>query len=303
MKYRYPVPDTNEITSCLHFQQRRSLIKALPFMCSPIMSYAKKNEACMDALPSDDIVATELRMVKGYNNYYEFSTDKEAIRVLAQALSMSPWNVTFSGKIEKNVTLDMDDIHQFCQVERIYRFRCVEGWSMVVPWIGVPLVDVLKAVKPLSSAKYVQFKGLYRPKEMIGQRRPTLDWPYTEALRMDEAIHPLTILAVGMYGESLPPQNGGPIRLVVPWKYGFKSIKAITEIELLENLPLTTWQKAAPREYGFYANVNPGVSHPRWSQKRESPLGQAKKISTKMFNGYQEQVAYLYKKMDLQKNY
>lgn len=302
MPYRFDQPKASEITSREHFMSRRNWVKnmGLGMLAASFPGLANSREFCATtlALPTLNTI-TEKKAATHYNNYYEFSTDKEAIRILARALTLNPWEISIQGEVEKPVQLDLDAIANLCEEERIYRFRCVEGWSMVVPWVGVPLHRILSLAAPLSSAKFVRFTALERPKEMIGQRRPVLDWPYSEALRIDEAMHPLTFIATGMYGDSLPPQNGAPLRLVVPWKYGFKSIKAIQSIELLREQPITTWQKAAPKEYGFYANVNPEVSHPRWSQKREVPLGQTRKQSTLPFNGYQDLVASLYKNMDL----
>ena len=223
--------------------------------------------------------------------------------MLAQALTIEPWTLPIRGAVEKAITLDMDDIRRQCQVERTYRMRCVEGWSMVIPWFGIELQRLLSLAKPLSTARYAHFISIERPSEMIGQRRPSLNWPYREALRIDEAMHPLTLLATGLYGMDLPKQNGAPLRLVVPWKYGFKSIKAVAVIELTEQQPSTTWIEASPKEYGFYANVNPNVPHPRWSQRRELPIGERKKVATLPFNGYADQVAKLYQGMDLNKHY
>ncbi|MDX1587365.1 MAG: protein-methionine-sulfoxide reductase catalytic subunit MsrP [Oleiphilaceae bacterium] len=238
---------------------------------------------------------TPLRAIAGYNNYYEFSTEKEAVRVLAQRLTTSPWHIEIGGLVEKPLTLDLDDLRAQHPEERVYSLRCIEAWSKLVPWQGVPLHRILSLVKPLSAARYVRFTGTYRPSEMINQRRPVLDWPYTEALRIDEAEHPLTLLATGLYGQDLPPANGAPVRLVVPWKYGFKSIKAIQRIDLVAEQPLTTWMKEAPGDFDFYANVNPNLAHPRWNQQRETRLGEPGKRATEMYNGYGEQVAHLYK--------
>lgn len=301
---QYPNPAPSEITCERLFQQRRSLVKHLGIglaaaaLPKNLIAQTQCPQSAL-SIPNPGLPITDKKAAMGYNNYYEFSTDKEAVRILAKALTLDPWKIRISGNVEHPLELDVDDIRKLCEEERIYRFRCVEGWSMVVPWLGVPLSAVLKKAKPLSSAKFVKFSAIVNPKEMIGQRRPTLDWPYTEGLRMDEAMHPLTLLATGMYGDALPAQNGAPLRLVVPWKYGFKSIKAIQKIELLESQPTSSWQSIAPSEYGFYANVNPKVAHPRWSQSREVPLGQSKKQRTLMFNGYAEQVASLYSGMDL----
>jgi len=242
-----------------------------------------------------------------YNNFYEFGTGKDEPAVLARDFEPLPWKVTVSGEAEVTGTFDFEDIIRPHPLEeRIYRLRCVEAWSMVIPWVGFPLGDLLQRFKPTSRARFVGFRTLNDPVRMPGQRRAVLRWPYREGLRMDEAMHPLSILAVGLYGEALPNQNGAPLRLVVPWKYGFKSIKSITEIHFLERRPETSWNLAAPREYGFYANVNPEVDHPRWSQARERRIGAglfAAKQPTELFNGYAEQVGQLYAGMDLRKNY
>ncbi len=245
--------------------------------------------------------------ITSYSNFYEFGTHKSDPAAYAGALQTSPWSVTIDGLVSKPATYTLEDILKPVSLEeRIYRLRCVEGWSMVIPWIGFPLRALLSRVEPLGSAKFVAFETLVRPSEMRGQRGwfQTLDWPYREGLRLDEAMHPLTFLAVGLYGETLPNQNGAPIRLVVPWKYGFKSIKSIVRISLVEKQPATSWNMQAPGEYGFYSNVNPGVDHPRWSQKTERRIGEgsglfAKRRPTLMFNGYGEQVAGIYAGMNL----
>jgi len=249
---------------------------------------------------------TPYKDVTSYNNYYEFGTSKSSPAVMAKNFKTTPWTITVRGEVEKPLTLGMEDIlKHYPMEERIYRLRCVEAWSMVVPWVGFPLASLIKDMKPTSKAKYISFRTLYDPKRMAGQK-PTLfgsglDWPYREGLRMDEAMNPLTILAVGLYGEFMPNQNGAPIRLIVPWKYGFKSIKSIVSIEFTENRPNTTWAMLAPKEYGFYANVNPDVDHPRWSQSRERRLGEFRKRKTLLFNGYAEQVAGMYKDLDMKK--
>jgi len=246
--------------------------------------------------------ATELGKITAYNNFYEFGTDKYSPAKLAQKLTIRPWSVTIEGEAEKTGVFALEDILKKRPLEeRIYRLRCVEGWSMVIPWVGFSLGDLLKAFSPTSKAKFVEFTTLARPSEMPGLSRRVLDWPYVEGLRMDEAMHPLTLLAVGLYGEELPNQNGAPLRLVVPWKYGFKSIKSIVKIRFTEQQPLSSWSRANAREYGFYSNVNPEVAHPRWSQKRERRIGEFLKRRTLMFNGYAEQVASLYSGMDLKK--
>jgi len=247
---------------------------------------------------------TSFKNATNYNNFYEFSTGKEDIARLSRNFRIRPWTVSVEGQVKKPKTYDIDDlIKMFPLEERVYRFRCVEAWSMVLPWIGFPLKDLIKMVEPTSKAKHVEFTTLYDPKMMPGQRSRILDWPYVEGLRMDEASHPLVFIAVGMYDEVLPNQNGAPIRLVIPWKYGFKSIKSIVRIRFLEQRPTTSWVKTSPREYGFYANVNPKVDHPRWSQARERRLGEFRKQKTKNFNGYADQVAHLYAGMDLRKFY
>lgn len=256
------------------------------------------------SLLSTEDKKTPFKDVTSYNNFYEFSTDKESPARLAKNFRTSPWKVTVEGEINKPADYLLEDLIKPHQLEeRIYRFRCVEAWSMVIPWVGISLRDMIKRFEPTSKAKYVEFTTLYDPQQMPGQKRQVLNWPYVEALRMDEAMHPLTILAVGLYGQTLPNQNGAPLRLVVPWKYGFKSIKSIVRIRFLQTQPQTTWALAGPREYGFYANVNPKVDHPRWSQKKERRIGEIFKRDTLMLNGYAEQVASLYRGMDPKKLY
>ncbi len=242
--------------------------------------------------------------ITSYNNFYELGTEKEDPAANAKYLTTRPWTVAVEGEIKRPKVFDIDDLMKISPLEeRIYRLRCVEAWSMVVPWVGFPLNTLIKQVEPTSNAKFVEFLTLYDPKRMPGQRRPVLDWPYVEGLRIDEAMHPLTIFAVGLYGEILPAQNGAPIRLVVPWKYGFKSIKSIVKIRFVEKQPQTTWVKSASHEYGFYSNVNPERDHPRWSQARERRIGEFLKRKTLMFNGYGDQVARLYQGMDLKTYY
>ena len=246
--------------------------------------------------PYDDVTT--------YNNFYEFGVDKDSPAANARSLRTRPWTVTIGGEVAKGGQFPVDDLLKPHQLEeRIYRLRCVEAWSMVIPWIGIPLAAVLKRVEPTAKAKFVEFKTLNDPKQMPGVRRAVLQWPYTEGLRLDEAMHPLTILAVGLYGEVLPNQNGAPLRLVVPWKYGFKSIKSIVSIRLVERQPVGAWEQSQPSEYGFYSNVNPAVDHPRWSQASERRIGEFFKRKTLMFNGYADQVASLYSGLDLRKNY
>ncbi|MFP4132064.1 MAG: protein-methionine-sulfoxide reductase catalytic subunit MsrP [Thiohalospira sp.] len=242
--------------------------------------------------------------VTGYNNFFEFGSSKSDPKEYAESMPIDPWSIRVEGEAEETGDIPLEDfIRPHAFEERIYRLRCVEGWSMVIPWIGFPLTDVIRRLRPTSRAKYVEFTTLHDPDNMRGQRRDTLDWPYVEGLRMDEASHPLTILAVGLYGEALPKQNGAPIRLVVPWKYGFKSIKSIVKIRFVEEQPTSSWMRSAPDEYGFYANVNPEVSHPRWSQRRERRIGEFGKRPTEKFNGYGEWVAGLYRGMDLEKHF
>jgi len=244
---------------------------------------------------------TPYEAVNSYNNYYEFSFDKEAVAELASGFQTSPWAVEVGGLVNNPTTFDLDDLYGFAQQERVYRMRCVEAWSMVIPWVGFPLAELLGEVEPTSEARYVRFETLYDPEQMPGQKNQRYPWPYVEGLRLDEAMHYLTILATGIYGKPLLPQTGAPIRLVAPWKYGFKSIKSIVKIDLVEEMPVSLWMNQAPNEYGFFANVNPNVPHPRWSQATERRIGEAGRRETLMFNGYEEEVAYLYEGMDLTK--
>jgi sulfoxide reductase catalytic subunit YedY len=245
---------------------------------------------------SDELGAslTSFEAITNYCNFYEFTTRKEGVAELAQDFRTSPWAVEVGGLVHKPKTFDLDDLLKFTQEERIYRLRCVEAWSMVIPWIGFPLSKLLTEVEPMSQAKYVRFETLYDPEQMPGQGSAFYNWPYVEGLRVDEAMHDLAILSTGLYGKVLPPQNGAPIRLVVPWKYGFKSIKSIVKIDLVEEMPVSLWMAAAPHEYGFYANVNPEVDHPRWSQATERRIGETGRMRTLLFNGYTEEVADLY---------
>jgi sulfoxide reductase catalytic subunit YedY len=247
---------------------------------------------------------TSFQDITHYNNYYEFSTDKEGVADAVGAFASRPWSVAVGGLVSKPATFDLDDVLKISPPEeRVYRFRCVEGWSMVIPWAGFSLSKLLDRVQPLSSARFVAFQTLLDPNRMPGQREGILDWPYVEGLRMDEAMHPLTLLASGLYGKELPAQDGAPLRLIVPWKYGFKGIKAIVKIDLVADQPPTTWNKYAPSEYGFYSNVNPTVDHPRWSQATERRIGELDRRDTLMFNGYADQVASLYTGMDLRANF
>jgi sulfoxide reductase catalytic subunit YedY len=254
---------------------------------------AAKTDELGDPLTSyDDVI--------GYNNFYEFTTDKEGVARLAKDFKTSPWEVQIGGLVENPGTLSIEEIRAKYPVEeRIYRLRCVEGWSMVIPWQGFPLARLLDEIKPTSQAKYVRFETIYDPQELPGQKNVFFPWPYVEGLRLDEAYHDLTLLATGLYGEDLLAQNGAPIRLVVPWKYGFKSIKSIVKIDLVEEMPVSLWMESAPNEYGFYANVNPNVDHPRWSQATERRIGEFTRRATRMFNGYEDEVGSLYEGMDL----
>jgi sulfoxide reductase catalytic subunit YedY len=242
--------------------------------------------------------------ITSYNNFYEYSTDKAAVAHIAREAPERPWALTIDGEVQKPLTLDLDELLHVDTIEsRVYRLRCVEGWSMIIPWDGFSLCKLIARAQPTSRAKYVTFVGPYDPSRYIGQRRGALEWPYTEALTIAEAMHPLTMLVTGVYGKPLPAQNGAPLRLAVPWKYGFKSIKAIATIRLQAERPQTTWMKASPSEYGFYGNVNPEVAHPRWTQAREVRIGELKARPTLPFNGYADQVAALYAGLDLRANY
>jgi sulfoxide reductase catalytic subunit YedY len=247
---------------------------------------------------------TSLDRVGNYNNFYEFTTDKEGVAAAAAGFVSRPWTVAVDGMVHKPKVFDLDEILRLGPLEeRVYRMRCVEAWSMVIPWAGLPLARLLDRVEPMGSAKFVAFQTLHDPNRFPGQNGSVLDWPYVEGLRLDEAMHPLTILAAGLYGRELPAQNGAPLRLVVPWKYGFKGIKSIVKITVVSDQPPTTWNISAPREYGFYSNVNPAVPHPRWSQATEQRVGETGRRATLPFNGYAEQVAHLYSGMDLRANF
>jgi len=263
--------------------------------------------------PSDEAIRAGFKVnepltsfadITNYNNFYEFSTEKRSVAEEARGFVTRPWAVEVGGLVGKPKVFDLDDLLKLApQEERIYRHRCVEGWSMVIPWVGFPIAALLKQVEPLSSARFVAFQTLLDPKRMPNQNTGVLDWPYVEGLRVDEALNPLAILATGMYGQTMPPQDGAPIRLVVPWKYGFKSIKSIVKIMLVGNQPPTTWNIESPNEYGFYSNVNPNVDHPRWSQRMEHRIGEFGSRPTLLFNGYADQVGHLYEGMDLRANY
>ena len=263
---------------------------------------APKAEALKEGYAVSDTL-TPLEAITNYNNFYEFDTSKSGVAYAAKDFVNKTWAVTVEGLVNNPKVFDLDELLKFPLEERIYRLRCVEGWSMVIPWIGFPLHKLLEKVEPTSQARYVAFQTLLNPERMPNQRTGILEWPYVEGLRLDEAMHPLTIMATGLYGETLPPQDGAPIRLVVPWKYGFKSIKSVVKITLVADEPPTTWNIQAPDEYGFYSNVNPDVPHPRWSQATERRIGEYGRRDTLLFNGYGEQVAHLYQGMDLVKNF
>jgi sulfoxide reductase catalytic subunit YedY len=310
---------SSEITPESVYLKRRELLKmaglatAGALASQPVFAAAipakmgKELPGIMKSPYSTDQEMNSWADITTYNNYYEFGTDKDEPARYARDFEPRPWSVKVKGECDKPGTYNYEDlISPHTLEERIYRLRCVEAWSMVIPWVGIPLSSIIKQLEPNSKAKYVRFKTLQDPSRMPGQRRRILNWPYEEGLTMAEAMHPLTIIAVGLYGRELPNQNGAPMRLVVPWKYGFKNIKAIAEISFTRRQPRGSWEQSIPSEYGFYANVNPEVSHPRWSQARERPIGAgvfAGKKPTLMFNGYGEQVASLYDGVDLRKNY
>jgi len=309
----------SEITSETDFLNRRTFIRAgvaagsialttsaFRFF-SPVASVSTPPAEIID-IKATGAAASELKSntfeeITNYNNFYEFSTNKSAVAAKAQALMTRPWTVEVGGMVQRPRTFDIEELLRFDQEERIYRFRCVEAWSMVIPWVGFPLKKLLDAVEPLGSARYVAFQTKYDPVRMQSSFSAGIDFPYVEGLRLDEAMHPLTLLATGLYGKQMPNQNGAPIRLVVPWKYGFKSIKSVVKILLTDREPPTTWNIAAPEEYGFYSNVNPDVRHPRWTQATERRIGELGTQPTRLFNGYADEVAALYEGMDLKKNF
>jgi sulfoxide reductase catalytic subunit YedY len=310
IKKRWEIPES-EVTPEALYRQRREFIKSAGviggvMLLNPLAaaqaSYAvdgyQANTVSLDEEITDEEDAT------GYNNFYEFGTGKEDPKKNSKRFRTDDWTIEVGGHCEKPGTYSLDDLlRPQALEERIYRLRCVEAWSMVIPWIGVPLGSILKTMQPTSAAKYVAFRTLHDPVRMPGQQRSVVPWPYREGLTMAEAMHPLTLISVGMYGKTMPNQNGAPIRLVVPWKYGFKSIKSIVSIEFVEKEPKTSWNMILPKEYGFYSNVNPEVDHPRWTQKKERRIGDIFKRETLMFNGYEEEVADLYKGLDLKVNF
>lgn len=297
----------SEITPPEVYRGRRAFIKAAGLALAGGLALPAEAARLANLLPSTygvDEKPTPRKDITGYNNFNEFGFDKSDPSLFAYRLKTRPWTVTVDGLVKKPRTFALEDILRLAPLEeRVYRLRCVEGWAMVVPWAGLPLSALLKQVEPLGSARFAAFQTALDREVMPGTRLPFLNWPYTEGLRLDEALHPLTLLAMGLYGEELPNQNGAPLRLVVPWKYGFKSGKSIVRITLMEQQPVTSWNQAQPAEYGFYANVNPTVDHPRWSQSRERRIGEFLRRPTLMFNGYSDQVAPLYAGMDLRRNY
>ena len=313
-KYKSVPVLPSEITPKSLYLSRRDFIKAaglaagsaLLAACAPQIAASPTSPAPQADGQTDELGApvNTYEDITNYNNYYEFTTDKQGVASMSQSLTTSPWTVEVYGLVNNPRTYGIEDLlKNFTQEERIYRLRCVEAWSMVIPWTGFSLASLLKEVEPTSDAKYVRFETVHRPEEMPGQNSGFYTWPYQEGLRLDEAMNDLTILATGLYGEPMPNQNGAPIRLVVPWKYGFKSAKSIVAIRLLREQPASSWMQANPREYGFYSNVNPERSHPRWSQVSERRIGELTRRETLPFNGYGEQVAHLYDGMDLMQNY
>ena len=307
---RWEIPES-EVTPEPIYRRRREFIKGAgalggAMLLNPLVSAqaSLRIDSYQPGVVTLDEELTSEEDAASYNNFYEFGTGKEDPKRNAQGFKTDDWSIEVSGHCEKPGTFDIESLVRPHSIEeRIYRLRCVEAWSMVIPWLGVPLGSILAGFQPTSKAKYVAFKTLHDPVRMPGQQRSVLNWPYREGLTIAEAMHPLTLLAVGMYGKTMPNQNGAPIRLVVPWKYGFKSIKSIVSIEFTEEQPPTSWNIAAPREYGFYSNVNPEVDHPRWSQKRERRIGEIFKRDTLMFNGYEQEVVELYDHLDLTVNF
>ena len=305
---KYNLDKESKITDKKLFDNRRKIMKSmisLPFIfssslfASPVQQKLKFNK---DIEYSTNEETNTIKQITSYNNFYELGSGKRDPMLNAKMLKTDNWKLTIDGLVENPIVLDADDlITKFQLEERIYRLRCVEAWSMVVPWIGFELKKIIDIVKPLSDAKYVSFQSILDKVNLPGQKRNILNWPYREGLRIDEAAHPLTLISVGLYGQTLPNQNGSPVRLVVPWKYGFKSIKSLVKISFVNKQPACTWNEEAPSEYGFYSNVNPYVSHPRWSQKRERRIGDFRKRDTLMFNGYSKFVNNLYTNMDLKK--
>ncbi len=317
-QYKSVPVKSSEITPYSQYLSRRDFLRAAGIVTGSALLAACAPTITETAAPGGDAnvpsesgktdelgdPANSFEDISHYNNYYEFTTDKEGVAPLSQKLTTSPWTVEVYGMVNNPKTYGIEDLlSKFTQEERIYRLRCVEAWSMVIPWTGFTLASLLKEVEPTSDAKFVRFETLYRPEEMPGLKSPFYTWPYQEGLRLDEAMNDLTLLATGLYGQPMPNANGAPIRLVTPWKYGFKSIKSIVKIELTDTQPSTLWNDAAPNEYGFYSNVNPDRPHPRWSQATERRIGELGRRPTLKFNGYGDQVAHLYDGMDLIQNY
>ncbi|HLO28548.1 MAG TPA: protein-methionine-sulfoxide reductase catalytic subunit MsrP [Anaerolineales bacterium] len=315
-KYKSVPVKSSEITPYSQYLSRRDFLKAAGIVTGSALLAACAPTATGTAVPAGETPGSPGKVdefgdpansfddITNYNNFYEFSTDKEAVNPYSKDFTTKPWTVEVYGLANKPKKYAIEDLlKKFPQEERIYRLRCVEAWSMVIPWMGFPLASLLKEVEPTSDAKFVRFESVFRPEEMPGQKSPFYPWPYQEGLRLDEAMNDLAILGTGLYGQPLPKPDGAPIRLVVPWKYGFKSIKSIVKIELVTDQPATLWSTTAPNEYGFYSNVNPDRPHPRWSQASERRIGELGRRATLMFNGYAEQVASLYKGMDLIANY
>ncbi len=311
---RHVSPPSFEITPKEQYLSRRDWMKTMGILsaasllaaCAPnVLTPTPPPVGTLQPVLYDELgdPANTYEQITNYNNYYEFTTDKEGVARLAQDFQTTPWAIQVAGLVHKPKTYALEDLLRFEQAERIYRLRCVEAWSMVIPWMGFELNQLLAEVEPMTSARYVMFTTLMDEEQMPGQRSRSYPWPYTEGLRLDEANHRLTLVATGLYGERLPNPNGAPLRLVVPWKYGFKSINAIVRIDLTEEQPPTLWNTIAPREYGFYSNVNPEVDHPRWSQRSERRIGEFERRETLPFNGYEEEVASLYTGMDLRSNY
>jgi len=293
---------SSEITPESVYLDRRRFIGAAAGMVA--LAACNRDESAAQTVEDAQEELTPWEAVTTYNNFYEFGTGKEDPARNAHTLQTRPWSIVVEGHVAKPAVYDLEDfVAPHTLEDRVYRLRCVEAWSMVIPWRGFPLRDLIARVEPTSKAKYVEFTTLHAPEQMPGQRVPILDWPYVEGLRLDEAMHPLTLMVTGLYGRDLPNQNGAPLRLMVPWKYGFKSIKSIVRMRFVEQQPTSSWMAANPREYGFYANVNPDVDHPRWSQARERRIGEMRRRDTLMFNGYGEHVASLYSGMDLRRNY
>ena len=294
---------SSEITTEDEYMNRRTFLAAAGVATAGVLASGKIASAFMPTVAQDDKPNT-WEEITGYNNYYEFGTDKDDPAANATKFRTRPWTVKVDGLVKKPADYQFEDlVKPFKLQDRTYRFRCVEAWSMVIPWQGIPLADMIKRFEPLPSAKFVQFTTIMAPDQMPGEREAILPWPYVEGLRMDEAMNPLTLMVTGLYGKTLPNQNGAPLRLITPWKYGFKGIKAITRISFVDKQPRNTWQISNPNKYGFYANVNPEVDHPRWTQASERRIGQFRRQKTLMFNGYADQVAGMYAGMDLRKNF